>query len=440
MTEDGDEVHAHCGGATMMVSYIYMNFHSNEHTYKATSQNAKKCKLFYVFRELPNCCRSKNQREGCGEAGGRRRSVGMVKIMEYPDMVFHHATNGRQLTVITTIVTHTTESSKPFRDPFDQAWADSLLEWWNMSVFDVSDNDNEEEDDLISMRKQFPSKGSTPSDLNSDKSMMDTTSTPATMPPPIEEPTPPPARAIPKPHPVKPTPRKQVLPATVALIKETPARARQSPVKVTPWKQVPPVVMAPIKETPARARWSPVKVTPRKQVPPATVAPIPSGSRTGTQTSKKCGRSNVVESDSEISELTEEEPDAPAPSKMDRAGLASAHALRPIPDTRGQELRPELPEDRGQSPVVGGSGLEDRGQSLVIGGSGPEDLGLGIVSTWVEGRQSQGSNDIGSKTRGPEAREPVDPEVGTNRRAREPASPWRKGQEIDKGTSPRSSE
>ncbi|KAG0697854.1 hypothetical protein DFH29DRAFT_878446 [Suillus ampliporus] len=40
---------------------------------------------------------------------------------------------------------------------------------------------------------------------------------------------------------------------------------------------------------------------------------------------------------------------------------------------RGQELRPELPEDRGQSPVVGGSGPEDRGQSPVIGGSGPED-------------------------------------------------------------------
>ncbi|KAG0695614.1 hypothetical protein DFH29DRAFT_1005325 [Suillus ampliporus] len=183
--------------------------------------------------------------------------------------LFHHATNGRQLT----------------------AWVDSLLEWWNMSVFgdkagvpvfDVSDNNNEEEDDLISMRKQFasraaaarvksvstnaqPSKGITPSDLDSDKSMMDTTSTPATMPPPIEEPTPPPARAIPKPHPVKPTPR----------------------------KQVPPVVMTPIKETPARAS--------------AGLSKLLHGSR-----------SNVVESDGEISELTEEESDAPAPSKCAR--------------------------------------------------------------------------------------------------------------------------
>ncbi|KAG0691582.1 hypothetical protein DFH29DRAFT_884141 [Suillus ampliporus] len=66
--------------------------------------------------------------------------------------------------------------------------------------------------------------------------------------------------------------------------------------------------------------------------------------------------------------------------------------------------------------------------------------GLGIVSTWVEGRQSRRSNDIGSKTGGLEAREPVDPGVGTNRRAREPTGPWRKGQEVDKGTSPKSSE
>ncbi|KAG0705978.1 hypothetical protein DFH29DRAFT_872711 [Suillus ampliporus] len=93
---------------------------------------------------------------------------------------------------------------------------------------------------------------------------------------------------------------------------------------------------------------------------------------------------------------------------------------------RGQELRPELPEDRGQSPVVGGSGLEDPG--------------LGIVSIWAKGRQSRRSNDIGSKTGGPEAREPVDPGVGTNWRAQELVSPWRKGQEIDEGTSPRSSE
>ncbi|KAG0692728.1 hypothetical protein DFH29DRAFT_785821, partial [Suillus ampliporus] len=56
---------------------------------------------------------------------------------------------------------------KAIWDPFDQAWVDSLLEWWNMSVFgdkagvpvfDVSDNNNEEEDDLISMRKQFASR------------------------------------------------------------------------------------------------------------------------------------------------------------------------------------------------------------------------------------------------------------------------------------------
>ncbi|KAG0705613.1 hypothetical protein DFH29DRAFT_872957 [Suillus ampliporus] len=107
--------------------------------------------------------------------------------------------------------------------------------------------------------------------------------------------------------------------------------------------------------------------------------------------------------------------------RRDRAGLASAHVLRPVPDTRGQELHPELPEDRGQSPVIGGSGLEDPG--------------LGIVSTWVEGR----SNDIGSKTGGPEAREPADPGVETNRRAQEPTGPWRKGQEVDKGTSPKSS-
>ncbi|KAG0701648.1 hypothetical protein DFH29DRAFT_875756 [Suillus ampliporus] len=89
-------------------------------------------------------------------------------------------------------------------------------------------------------------------------------------------------------------------------------------------------------------------------------------------------------------------------------------SLCAAPRTRYQVLHPELPEDRGQSPVIGGSGPEDRGQSpvvgwsgpedggqsSVIGGSGPEDLGLGIVSTWVEGRQSRGSNDIGSKTRG----------------------------------------
>ncbi|KAG0695232.1 hypothetical protein DFH29DRAFT_880184 [Suillus ampliporus] len=119
-----------------------------------------------------------------------------------------------------------------------------------------------------------------------------------------------------------------------------------------------------------------------------------------------------------------------------RLGFSSCAA----PRTRYQELRPELPEDRGQSPVVGGSGPEDRGQSPVIGGSGPGGPGLGIVSTWVEGRQSRGSNDIGSKTGGPEAREPADPGVGTNRRAREPTGPWRKGQEVDKGTSPKSSE
>ncbi|KAG0700070.1 hypothetical protein DFH29DRAFT_876850 [Suillus ampliporus] len=106
----------------------------------------------------------------------------------------------------------------------------------------------------------------------------------------------------------------------------------------------------------------------------------------------------------------------------------------------GQELHLELPEDRGQSPVIGGSGPEDRDQSPVIGGGGLEDPGLGIVSTWVKGRQSRGSNDIGSKTGGPEAREPADPGVGTNRRAWEPTGPWRKGQEVDKGTSPKSLE
>ncbi|KAG0698485.1 hypothetical protein DFH29DRAFT_877972 [Suillus ampliporus] len=105
---------------------------------------------------------------------------------------------------------------------------------------------------------------------------------------------------------------------------------------------------------------------------------------------------------------------------------------------RGQELCPELPEDRGQSSVVGGSGLEDRGQSPVIGGSGLEDLGLGIVSTWVEGRVKDRRSG-GMRTGGPRGgNQPED--VGTNRRMWEPTGPWRKGQEVDKGTSPKSSE
>ncbi|KAG2107476.1 uncharacterized protein F5147DRAFT_774303 [Suillus discolor] len=206
-------------------------------------------------------------------------------------------------------------------EPFDQTWADSLLEWWNMSVFgdkagipvfDVSDDDDEEEDDLISMRKQFASRaaearlksvssdaqGSTlPSDPGSNTSVINTTSTPATTPPPIEEPAPVPAKAIPKPRPIIPTSQQQVVTPNV----DTEALPRTLP-------------LAPIPS--GSGTGNPLPHT-------LPLAPVPSGSGTGTRTSKKRGRTNVMESDDESS-LTENDSDVPAPSKRTRKGKGKA--------------------------------------------------------------------------------------------------------------------
>ncbi|KAG1741389.1 hypothetical protein EDD22DRAFT_959028 [Suillus occidentalis] len=96
-------------------------------------------------------------------------------------------------------------------EPFNETWADSLLQWWNMSVFgdkegipvfDLSDDDNEEEDDLsVSVGVQPPKASTPPSDPDeSGKSVIGMTSTAATSPPPVDDPVPPvPAKAIPKP-------------------------------------------------------------------------------------------------------------------------------------------------------------------------------------------------------------------------------------------------
>jgi hypothetical protein len=56
-------------------------------------------------------------------------------------------------------------------------------------------------------------------------------------------------------------------------------------------------------------------LAPTKVLPHAlSLTPIPSSSSTGTQMSKKHGRTNVVESDDD-SPLTENNSDVPAPSK-----------------------------------------------------------------------------------------------------------------------------
>ncbi|KAG1784281.1 uncharacterized protein HD556DRAFT_1451965 [Suillus plorans] len=79
------------------------------------------------------------------------------------------------------------------QEPFDQTWADSLLEWWNMlfgdkagiPVFDFASCEAR----LKSVSSD--AQGSTlPSDPGSDTSVINMTSTPATTPPPIEEPAP----------------------------------------------------------------------------------------------------------------------------------------------------------------------------------------------------------------------------------------------------------
>ncbi|KAG1794121.1 uncharacterized protein HD556DRAFT_1308193 [Suillus plorans] len=205
------------------------------------------------------------------------------------------------------------------QEPFDQTWADSLLEWWNMfvfgdkagiPVFDVSDDDNEEEEDLISMQKQFAScearlksvssdaQGSTlPSDPGSDTSVINMTSTPATTPPPIEEPAPVPAKAIPKPRPIIPTSQQQVV---------TPNVDAEAPPRTLP--------LAPIPSGSGTGDALPHTLP---------LAPIPPGSGTGTRTSKKRGRTNVMESDDESS-LTENDSDVPAPSMHTKKGKGKA--------------------------------------------------------------------------------------------------------------------
>ncbi|KAG1805027.1 uncharacterized protein HD556DRAFT_1437185 [Suillus plorans] len=208
---------------------------------------------------------------------------------------------------------------RAIQEPFDQTWADSLLEWWNMSVFgdkagipvfDVSDDDNEEEDDLISMRKQFASRearlksvssdaqGSTlPSDPGSDTSVINMASTPATTPPPFEEPAPVPAKAIPKPCPIIPTSQQQVV---------TPNVDAGAPPRTNPLAPIP----SGSGTSDALSHTLPL-------------APVPSGSGTGTRTSKKRGRTNVMESNDESS-LTENDSDVPAPSKRTKKGKGKA--------------------------------------------------------------------------------------------------------------------
>ncbi|KAG1810516.1 hypothetical protein EV424DRAFT_1542886 [Suillus variegatus] len=208
---------------------------------------------------------------------------------------------------------------RAIQEPFNQTWVDSLLEWWNMSVFgdkagipvfDISDDDNEEEDDLISMRKQFASRearlksissdaqGSTlPSDPSSDTSVINMASTPATTPPPFEEPAPVPAKAIPKPCPIIPTSQQQVV---------TPNVDAGAPPRTNPLAPIP----SGSGTSDALSHTLPL-------------APVPSGSGTGTRMSKKCGRTNVMESDDESS-LTENDSDVPAPSKRTKKGKGKA--------------------------------------------------------------------------------------------------------------------
>ncbi|KAG2143968.1 hypothetical protein BD769DRAFT_1636738 [Suillus cothurnatus] len=106
---------------------------------------------------------------------------------------------------------------KAIREPFDEAWAEELLEWWNKAVFgnkrgvplfDISDDD-EDDDDLILMRKQSAKRAAAGTQVeveppfNPDISTV-VPSTPATSPPPKEEPTLPQQKSVPKPRPVKP--------------------------------------------------------------------------------------------------------------------------------------------------------------------------------------------------------------------------------------------
>ncbi|KAG2074494.1 hypothetical protein BDR04DRAFT_1151199 [Suillus decipiens] len=110
---------------------------------------------------------------------------------------------------------------KAIWEPFDEVWTEELLEWWNKAVFgnkwgvllfNISD-DNEDDDNLILMRKQSAKcaaealKDFSLSILQLFQLMNPIfiiPSMPATSLPPKEETTLPQQTSIPEPHPVKP--------------------------------------------------------------------------------------------------------------------------------------------------------------------------------------------------------------------------------------------